>query len=117
MASVTPVSTYLAAILCRHMYPKGNQVVIHVVAVHPGLSGKNSSSRSQIDRVLDLEFFHKLNRIVVCDNLFVMRAKIFRQNMQQGVLGLLKVNVELLLLFLVEIFEIKAGLSSARLRL
>jgi hypothetical protein len=70
-----------------------------------------------IDRVLGLEFFHKLNMIVVCDNLFVMRAKILRQNMQQGVLGLLKVNVELLLLFLVEIFEIKAGLSSARLRL
>jgi len=67
--------------------------------------------------VLGLEFFHKLNMIVVCDNLFVMRAKILRQNMQQGVLGLLKVNVELLLLFLVEIFEIKAGLSSARLRL
>ncbi len=42
------------------------------------------------DRVLGLEFFHKLNRIVVCDNLFFMRAKILRQNMQQGVLGLLK---------------------------
>ena len=40
MASVTPVSIYLAAILCRHMYPKGNQVVIHVVGVHPGLLGK-----------------------------------------------------------------------------
>ena len=57
--------------------------------------------------MLGLEFFHKLNMIVVCDNLFVMRAKILRQNMQQGVLGLLKVNVELLLLFLVEIIEIK----------
>jgi len=59
--------------------------------------------------VLGLEFFHKLNRIVVCDNLFVMRAKILRQNMQQGVLGLLKVNVEILLLFLVDIIEIKEG--------
>ena len=57
--------------------------------------------------MLDLEFFHKLNRIVVCDNLFFMRAKILRQNMQQTVLGLLKVKVELLLLFLVEIIEIK----------
>jgi hypothetical protein len=37
MASVTPVSMYLVAILCRHMYPKGNQVVIHFVGVHPGL--------------------------------------------------------------------------------
>ena len=97
MASVTPVSTYLAAILCRHMYPKGSQVVIHVVGVHPGLLGKNSSSR--FDLVLDLEFFHKLNRIVVCNNLFVMHSEILRQNMQQGVLGFLKVKVELLLLF------------------
>ena len=57
--------------------------------------------------VFVLEFFHKLNSIVVSDNLLFMRAKILRQNMQQGVLGLLKVNVELLLLFLVEIIEIK----------
>jgi hypothetical protein len=115
MASVTPVSMShdLAAILCRHMYPKGNQVVIHFVSVHPGLSGKNSilSSRA-FDRVLGLEFFHKLNRIVVCDNLFFMRAKILRQNMQQGVLGLLKVNVELLLLFLVEIIKIKKSVPA-----
>ena len=55
------------------------------------------------------EFFHKLNRIVICDNLFFMRAKILRQNMQQTVLGLLKVNVELLLLFLVQVIEIKKG--------
>jgi hypothetical protein len=34
-----------------------------------------------------------------------MRAKILRQNMQQTVLGLLKVNVELLLLFLIYIIE------------
>jgi hypothetical protein len=40
---VTPVSTYLAAILCRHIYPQGNHVVIQCVGVHPGLSGKNSS--------------------------------------------------------------------------
>ena len=44
---------------------------------------------------------------MVCDNLFFMRAKVLRQNMQPRVLGLLKVNVELLLLFLVEIIEIK----------
>jgi hypothetical protein len=49
-------------------------------------------------RMIDLEFFHKLNRIVFCDNMFVMLAEILRQNMQQGVLGFLKVNVELLLL-------------------
>jgi hypothetical protein len=36
-----------------------------------------------------------------------MCAKILRQNMQQTVLGFLKVNIELLLLFLVEIIEIK----------
>ena len=71
------------------------------------LVGKELELIVPFDRVLGLEFFHKLNMIVVCDNLFVMRAKIFRQNMQQGVLGLLKVNVELLLLFLVEIIEIK----------
>ena len=59
--------------------------------------------------MLDLEFFHKLNRIVVCDNLFVMHTEILRQNMQQGVLGFLEVNVELLLLFLVEIIKIKKG--------
>jgi len=58
-------------------------------------------------QVLGLEFFHKLNRIVVCNNLFFTRAKILRQNMQQTVLGLLKVNVELLLLFLIYIIEIK----------
>jgi hypothetical protein len=40
---------------------------------------------------------------VVCDNLLFMRAKILRQNMQQGVLGLLKVNIELLLLVLAEV--------------
>jgi hypothetical protein len=57
--------------------------------------------------VLVLEFFYKLNRIVVSDNLLFMRAKILRQNMQQTVLGLLKVNVELLLLFLIHIIEVK----------
>jgi hypothetical protein len=36
-----------------------------------------------------------------------MRAKILRQNMQQTVLGLVKVNVELLLLFLIHIIEVK----------
>jgi hypothetical protein len=36
-----------------------------------------------------------------------MHAEILRQNMQQGILGFLEVNVELLLLFRVEIFEIK----------
>ena len=59
MVSVTPVSMYLVAILCRHMYPKGNHVVIHFVGVHPDMSGKNSSL------VLGRKFFHKLNRIVV----------------------------------------------------
>ena len=59
--------------------------------------------------VLVLEFFHKLNRIVVSDNLLFMRAKILRQNMQKTVLGLLKVNVELLLLFLIYTIEIKEG--------
>jgi hypothetical protein len=44
---------------------------------------------------------------LVCDNLFFMRVKILRQNMQQTVLGLLKVNVELLLLFLIHIIEVK----------
>jgi hypothetical protein len=107
MASVTPVSMYLAAILCRHMYPKGNHVVIQCVGVHPGLSGKNSSLAFHSTKYLVLSFFHKLNRIVICDNLFFMRAKVLRQNMQQTVLGLLKVDVELLLLFLVHIIEIK----------
>jgi len=37
--------------------------------------------------VLDLEVFHKLNRIVVSDNLLFMRAKILRQNMQQNCIG------------------------------
>jgi hypothetical protein len=37
----------------------------------------------------------------------VMHAEILRQNMQQGILGFLKINVELLLLFRVEIIEIK----------
>ena len=60
--------------------------------------GKELEFTVPIDLVLDLEFFRKLNRIVVCDNLFVMHAEILRQNMQQGVLGFLKVNVELLLL-------------------
>ena len=57
--------------------------------------------------MLGLEFFHKLNRIVFCDDMFVMHAEILRQNMQQGILGFLEVNVELLLLFRVEIIEIK----------
>ncbi len=69
--------------------------------------GKELEFTVPIDLVLGLEFFHKLNRIVVCDNLFVMHAEILRQNMQQGILGFLEVNVELLLLFRVEIFEIK----------
>jgi hypothetical protein len=69
--------------------------------------GKELEITVPFDRVLDLEFFHKLNRIVVCDYLFVMHAKILRQNMQQGILGFLKVNVELLLLIRVETFEIK----------
>jgi len=38
--------------------------------------------------VFVLEFFHKLNSIVVSDNLLFMRAKILRQNMQHTVLGL-----------------------------
>jgi hypothetical protein len=59
--------------------------------------------------MLDLEFFHKLNRIVFCDNMFVMLAEILRQNMQQGILSLLEVNVEPLLLFLGEIIKIKKG--------
>jgi len=33
--------------------------------------------------VLVLEFFHKLNRIMVSDDLLFMRAKILRQNMQK----------------------------------
>jgi hypothetical protein len=44
---------------------------------------------------------------MVYDNLFFMRVKILRQNMQQTVLGLLKVNIELLLLFLIHIIEVK----------
>jgi hypothetical protein len=44
---------------------------------------------------------------MVCDDLLFMRAKILRQNMQQTVLGLLKVNVEPRLLFLIHIIEIK----------
>ena len=73
-------------------------------------SASAAEAQRWVDRVLDLEFFHKLNRIVFCDNLvFVMHAEILRQNMQQGVLGFLKVNVELLLLFLVEIIKIKKG--------
>ena len=54
------------------------------------LVGKELELSVPLDQVLGLEFFHKLNRIVVCDNLFFMRAKILRQNMQQTVLGLLK---------------------------
>jgi len=59
--------------------------------------------------MLGLEFFHKLNRIVFCDDMFVMHAEILRQNMQQGILSLLEVNVEPLLLFLGEIIKIKKG--------
>jgi hypothetical protein len=80
--------------------PKGNHVVIQCVGVHPGLSGKNSSVVLQVSEYL----IHKLNRIVVSDNLLFMRAKILRQNMQQTVFN---VNVELLLLFLIHIIEIK----------
>jgi hypothetical protein len=87
------------------MYPKGNHVVIQCVGVLPGLSGKNSSF--VYVGVLVLEFFHELNRIVVSYNLLFMRAKILRQDMQEGILGLLKVNVELLLLFLIHIIEVK----------
>ena len=57
--------------------------------------------------VLDLEVFHKLNRIVVSDNLLFMRAKILRQDMQKGILGLLEVNVELLLYVESYIIEVK----------
>ncbi len=78
----------------------------------PPSSSSLSTGDGGFDRVLSLEFFHKLNRIVVCDNLFVMHAEILRQNMQQGVLGLLKVNVELLLLFLVEIIKIKKSVPA-----
>ena len=73
------------------------------------LVGKELELSVPFNQVLGLEFFHKLNRIVVCDNLFFMRAKILRQNMQQTVLGLLKVNVELLLLFLSQVVNIKNG--------
>jgi hypothetical protein len=71
--------------------------------------GKELKLFVPVGRVFGREFFHKLNRIVICDNLFFMRAKVLRQNMQQTVLGLLKVNVELLLLFLVQVIEIKKG--------
>jgi hypothetical protein len=64
------------------------------------LAGKELELSVPFNQVLGLEFFHKLNRIVVCDNLFFMRAKVLRQNMQQTVLALLKVHLELLLLFL-----------------
>ena len=47
------------------------------------LVGKELELSVPFNRVLGLEFFHKLNRIVVCDNLFFMRAKILRQNMQK----------------------------------
>ena len=103
MASVTPVSMYLAAILCRQTHVPEGQPSGHPFCRCPSwLVGKVLEITVP---VLDLEFFHKLNMIVVCDNLFVMRAKILRQNMQQGVLGLLKVNVELLLLFLVQVID------------
>ena len=71
------------------------------------LVGKEFELSVPDDHVLGREFYHKLSRIVVCDNLFFMRAKILRQNMQQGVLGLLKVNVELLLLVLGEMIKLK----------
>ena len=70
--------------------------------------GKELKLFVPVGRVFGREFYHKLNRIV-SDNLFFMRAKVLRQNMQQTVLGLLKVNVELLLLFLVQVIEIKKG--------
>ena len=35
---------------------------------------------------------------MVSDNLLFMRAKILRQDMQEGILGLLKVNVELVMM-------------------
>ncbi len=69
----------------------------HPVCRSPSwLVGKELELSVPFNQVLGLEFFHKLKRIVVCDNLFFMRAKILRQNMQQTALGLLKVNVELL---------------------
>ncbi len=46
------------------------------------LVGKELELSVPFNQVLGLEFFHKLNRIVVCDNLFFMRAKILRKNMQ-----------------------------------
>jgi hypothetical protein len=94
---------YLAAILYRHIIGTRRATTWCL----SWLVGKELELSVPFNQVLGLEFFHKLNRIVVCDNLFFMRAKILRQNMQQTVLGLLKVNVELLLLFLVEIIEIK----------
>jgi len=67
------------------------------------LVGKELELIVPFDHVLGLEFYHKLNRIVVCDNLFFMRAKILRQYMQQRALGLLKVNVEFLLLLFIQL--------------
>ena len=98
MASVTPESSYLAAILRMHMYTKGNRD-------HPR-SESILACREKLELcvpnvgVLGLQFIRKLFWFVVSDNMFFMRAKILRQNLQQTVLGLLKVNVELLLLFL-----------------
>jgi len=71
------------------------------------LVGKELELIVPVGHVFGREFYHKLSRIVVCDNLFFMRAKILRQNMQQGVLGLVKINVELLLLFRVEVIKVK----------
>jgi hypothetical protein len=61
--------------------------------------------------VLDLEFFHKLNMIVVCDNLFVMHAEILRQNIQQGILNFLKVNIELLSCSWLKLSKSRRGLQ------
>jgi hypothetical protein len=44
-------------------------------------------------------FYHKDNGVVVRNYLLLMRAKVLSQDMEQRVLGLQKIEVELLLLF------------------
>ena len=71
------------------------------------LVGKELESGIPRVGILVLEFFNKRHRIVVSYNLLFMRAKIFRQDMQKGVLTLLEVNVKLLLLFWRDVVQIK----------
>ena len=72
------------------------------------LVGKELKRIVPFDQVLGREFDHKLNRIVVCDNLFFHACQNSQTVHAATSIGPFESQrVELLLLFLVEIIEIK----------